>query len=222
MTIFHIDVNSAYLSWTAVQMLREGYEIDIRNIPACIGGDPKSRHGIILAKSIPAGRKGVSTGESLMEARKKCPDIKVFPPDYNLYMQNSNDLFELLSEYSPKIQRYSVDECFLDFTASEKLMGGPIEVANKIRERIKEELGFTVNIGVSTNKLLAKMAGELEKPDKVHGIFPSEVEEKLWPMPVGELFMVGRASVRKLAKMNITTVGDLAKADVGQLRAMLK
>ena len=154
----HIDANSAYLSWTAVKMLEEGYENDIREIPAAVAGDPKNRHGIILAKSIPAKKRGVRTGESLFEARRKCPELQVFPHDFPLYMSFSDEMYRIISEYSPVIQRYSVDECFMDYTGSERKFGDPVSCAHRIRRRIREELGFTVNIGVAENRLRAKMA----------------------------------------------------------------
>lgn len=221
-TIFHIDANSAYLSWTAVHMLEKGYPVDIRDIPAVVAGDPLSRHGIILAKSIPAKKYGIGTGASLMEARQKCPDLAVFPPDYDLYMRCSEAMYQLLLEYSPLVERYSIDECFLDYTASQGRFGDPMEVAHAIRERIKRELGFTVNIGVSCNKLLAKMGSELKKPDMVHAMWPEDMSSKMWSLPVEELFMVGRATAQKLQRININTIGDLANTDPNHMKALLK
>ena len=218
----HIDANSAYLSWTAANLLEEGYPLDIRTVPAVIAGDPKNRHGIILTKSIPAKKAGIKTGTSLMEARQICPDLLVFPPNYDLYMHCSDAMVAILRRYSDRIQRYSVDESWLDFTGSRRLLGDPVTAAHEIRETIKEELGFTVNIGVSTNKLLAKMGSEMEKPDKVHTLFPEEIPEKMWPLPVEELFMVGRATSRKLHKININTIGDLAAADPNHMHSLLK
>jgi DNA polymerase-4 len=221
-TIFHIDANSAYLSWTAAAMLEKGYPVDIREIPAVISGDPLNRHGIILAKSIPAKKYGIATGQSLFEARQKYPELAVFPPNYDLYMLCSNAMYQILKEYSPLVERYSIDECFLDYTASRNRFGDPVEAAYEIKERIKKELGFTVNVGVSTNKLLAKMGSELKKPDQVHTLWPQEMEKKMWPLPVGELYMVGRATAEKLRRINITTIGDLAKADPNHMKALLK
>ena len=221
-TIFHIDANSAYLSWTAVQLLEQGYPIDIRDIPAVIAGNPLNRHGIILAKSIPAKAYGIGTGASLMESQQKCADLAIFPPDYDLYLSCSQAMYQILLEYSPVVERYSIDECFLDYTASQGRFGDPVEAAHLIRERIKSELGFTVNIGVSCNKLLAKMGSELKKPDRVHTLWPEEIPEKMWPLPVGELFMVGRATMRKLEWININTIGDLAAADPNHMKALLK
>ncbi len=222
MTVMHIDANSAFLSWSAAAALERGETLDFRSVPAVVGGNEKTRHGIVLAKSIPAKKYGIITGESLMEARKKCPGLLVIPPDYDLYMDCSNAMYSVLSEYSPRIYRYSIDECFMDYTASEAVFGDPVETAYAIKDRIKNELGFTVNVGVSVNKILAKMGSELKKPDMVHTLYPEEIAEKMWPLPVGELFMVGRSSRRRLEAMNIRTIGDLAHADRRLLRAALK
>lgn len=223
MRVLHVDANSAYLSWTAVDLLEKGYPLDLRTVPAVIAGDPENRHGIILAKSIPAKVYKIGTGESLFEARQRCPELLVFPPDYDLYLACSDAMYDVLYEYSPLIQRYSVDECFVDFSSCEERFGPAEKAAFEIKDRIRDELGFTVNIGVGANKLLAKMAGELSKPDKVHTLLTRrDLEEKLWPLPVGELFMVGQASVRKLEKINIRTIGDLARADRALLRGLLK
>ncbi|MGF7058617.1 DNA polymerase Y family protein [Brassicibacter mesophilus] len=220
--IFHIDVNSAYLSWEAVYRLQQGDELDLRTIPSAVGGDPKKRNGIILTKSIPAKKYGIKTGETLFEAFKKCPNLYVVPPSYDLYIKCSNAMVEVLQDYSPKIQRYSVDECFLDYTNMEGLFGDPIETAHIIKERIKNELGFTVSIGVSSNKLLAKMGSDLKKPDAVTTIFPEEMPSKMWCLPVEDLFMVGRATAPKLHKLGIETIGDLANFDLNLLKYKLK
>ncbi|MEL7567982.1 MAG: DNA polymerase IV [Dehalobacterium sp.] len=209
-TVFHIDVNSAYLSWEAAYRLQHGETLDLRTIPSVVGGNEESRHGIVLAKSIPAKKYKIETGETLFSARQKCPGLVVVPPRYWLYMNCSNAMIEILREYSPDVQRFSVDESFLEFTSMDKHFGDPITAAHGIKDRIKRELGFTVNIGISTNKLLSKMAGELSKPDKVHTIYPEEIEEKMWPLPVEELVMVGRATARKLHALGIRTIGDLA------------
>ncbi|MCI8285208.1 MAG: DNA polymerase IV [Firmicutes bacterium] len=222
MTIMHVDANSAYLSWTAVNLLKQGFGRDIREIPSVIGGNQEERHGIVLAKSISAKKYGIKTGESLFEAKRKCPKLEVFPPDFKLYMSYSNAMYKILSEYSPVIQRYSIDECYLDYTGSEICFGDPLDCAQKIKERIKSELGFTVNIGVSCNKLLAKMGSELKKPDMVHSLFPEEIKRKMWPLPIEELFMVGRSAARKLRKININTIGDLAVSDLELIKRLLK
>ena len=214
--ILHIDANNAFLSWTAIEMLKKGYNIDIRTIPSIIGGDESRRAGIVLAKSSIAKEFGINTGETIFSARKKCPQIKVFPTDFSIYIKYSNQLYNLLSEYTDIIERFSIDECFLDMTnyLQNKTL---LEKATEISRRVKEELGFTVNIGVAHNKLLAKMASDFEKPDKVHTLFEEEIPTKLWPLSVGELFMIGKKSVPKLNNMQIITIGDLAKTDINKL-----
>ena len=208
--IFHIDVNSAFLSWTAVERLNKGEPIDLREIPSIVGGDSETRHGIVLAKSTPAKKYGIVTGEPIAMALRKCPELVCVPPDFPLYARNSRRMFEILSHYSDRIEQFSIDEGFLEYSGMEKLLGPPLETAEMIRQRIKKELGFTVNIGVSCNKILAKMAGELEKPDKLITLFPEEIEEKLWPLPVEDLFMVGRRTSPRLREMGIRTIGELA------------
>lgn len=212
----HIDVNNAFLSWHAIWRLNNGEKIDIREIPAIIGGDETRRAGIVLAKSNLAKQFGIVTGETIYQARKKCPNIQVFQGDYKVYREYSDKLYKLLLEYTDKIERYSIDECFLDMT--EYLMNSNIlDKAKEIRKRVNEELGFTVNIGLSSNKLLAKMASDFEKPNKIHTLYLNEIKEKMWILPVKELFMLGRKSVPKLYNMNIKTIGDLAKTDEKEL-----
>lgn len=210
--ILHIDVNNAFLSWTALEMLKNGETLDIRAIPAVVGGDESRRSGIVLAKSTKAKEFGIKTGETLYSARQKCYGLKVYPSNYKIYSNYSDSLYKLLLEYTDKIERFSVDECFLDMT--EYLMKDTLlNKANEISKRVKEELGFTVNIGVANNKLLAKMASDFQKPDRVHTLFKDEIETKMWKLPVSELFMLGRKTVPKLYNMNIKTIGDLAKTD---------
>lgn len=220
--IFHIDVNSAFLSWEAAYRLQHGDPVDLREIPAVVGGDPATRHGIVLAKSIPAKKFKIHTGETLYSALSKCPELVIAKPNFLLYRQCSRALGDILREYSPLIQQFSVDEYFLDFTPVTNLFGDPVETAYQIKDRIKNELGFTVNIGISSNKLLAKMASEFEKPDKVHTLFPDEIPVKMWPLPIEELFMVGGATARKLRSRGIQTIGDLAHCDVRLLAPSLK
>lgn len=221
--IFHVDVNSAFLSWEAAKRIKNGdLTPDLRTIPAAVGGDMAKRHGVILAKSVPAKKYGVRTGESIVEAKKKCPGLLIIPPDHALYKRNSDALMKILREYSPSVEPFSIDEAFLDMTGMEALFGNPKEAAEKIKNRVRTELGFTVNIGISSNKLLAKMASDFEKPDKIHTLFPEEIEEKMWPMPVGELFLVGKSTEKKLQQLGIRTIGDLAHTDVKILKNHLK
>lgn len=220
--IFHVDVNSAYLSWEAVYRLQHGDSLDIRTVPSVVGGDEASRHGIVLAKSIPAKAYKIQTGESLYAARQRCPGLIVVPTHYDLYMQCHKAMVSMLEEYSPSVQIFSIDECFLDYTNMEGILGPPIDTANLIRERIKKELGFTINVGVSSNKLLAKIAGELKKPDKVNTLFPGEISEKMWPLPVEELYGVGRSTAPKLHNMGIYTIGQLAATEPEFLKYKFK
>ena len=211
--ILHVDVNNAFLSWTAIDMIHNGKNIDIRTIPAIIGGDESSRHGVVLAKSIKAKEFGIKTGEPIYQARKKCPNLQVFMGDYSSYKKHSNQLYELLQEYTDKIERFSIDECFMDMTLFLPPNETLLNKAYEIRKKVKENLGFTVNIGVSNNKLLAKMASDFTKPDKVHTLFKEEIPKKMWTLPISELFMVGRKSIPKLEQLGIKTIGDLAKQD---------
>ena len=220
--IFHIDVNSAYLSWTATEQLKNGAEIDIRTIPAIIGGDQKSRHGIVLAKSIPAKRYGIHTGEPVANAFRKCSNLKSFPPDHKMYREKSRELMAFLAEFCPNIEQVSVDECYMDVTDVIGRGESPVEVATVLKDRVRESFGFTVNVGISENKLLAKMASDFEKPDKVHTLFLGEIQEKMWPLPMRELFMAGKSSVETLRKLEILTIGDLAKTDPRLVELHLK
>ena len=237
-TIFHIDVNSAFLSWEAVRRRRDAEargawdaatgtwtanesEPDLRDIPSIIGGDPSRRTSIVLAKSVPAKKYGIVTGEPVSAAIRKCPGLIIAPSDFTLYSEMSHAFKQILREYSPVVESFSIDECFLDMTGMQRMFPDPVKAAHEIKDRIKSELGFTVNVGISSNKLLAKMASDFEKPDKVHTLFPEEIEAKMWPLPVGELFLCGKASADKLTKLHIDTIGDLAKSDQLSIRAIL-
>ena len=215
---FHVDVNSAFLSWSALKALNEGGTLDLRTVPAAVGGDEEKRHGVVLAKSQPAKQYGVQTGESLFAARIKCPDLVVVRPDFDWYVRCSKGLIAILQDYSPVVDQFSIDEAFVDMTGSEALFGPPVQAADALRARVRRELGFTVNVGVSANRLLAKTASDFEKPDRTHTLWPQEVPAKLWPLPVGALFGVGPSTVRALAALGIGTVGELAHADTDALR----
>lgn len=218
--IYHVDVNSAFLSWEAVYRIHHlGMKKDLRMIPSAVGGDKEKRHGIILAKSIPAGKYGVRTGEPVTDARKKCPKLLLVPPNYRLYQRSSRALFQILSQYTDRIERYSIDEAFMDMTGC---TARPVETAYKLKQEVTEKLGFTVNIGVAGNKLLAKMASDFQKPDQVHTLWPNEIERKLWPLSVGELFYVGPATRKKLEGLGIHTIGQLAAAPEHSLKAHFK
>lgn len=220
--IFHVDANSAFLSWTAAYRVHVlGESLDLRDVPSVIAGDKASRHSIVLAKSTPAKKYGIHTGEPLFQALEKCPDLIVAPPDYGLYVDASRHFVQMLRQFSPVVQQYSIDEAWVDMTGTQRIFGSPRLAAEKMRQRIWDELGFTVNVGISSNKLLAKMAGDFEKPNKVHTLFPEEMETKMWPLPVRDLFLVGSATERKLKGLGIYTIGDLAKTDLCILKKRL-
>lgn len=220
--IFHVDANSAFLSWSAAYRVKVlGEETDLRDVPSVVAGDKDSRHSIILAKSIPAKKYGIQTGEPLFQAMEKCPELVVIPPDYGLYVQASRHFVDMLRQFSPAVEQYSIDEAWVDMTGTQRLWGPPRLAAELMRRRINEELGFTVNIGISSNKLLAKMAGDFEKPNKVHTLFPEEMEAKFFPLPVRDLFLVGAKTEKKLQTLGIYTIGDLASADVRVVKKRL-
>ena len=220
--IFHIDVNSAFLSWEAVERLKNGDQVDLREIPSAVGGDIAIRHGVILAKSIPAKKYRVTTGEPVVDALRKCPALVVVKPHHELYQTYSRAFLSILKQYSDVIEKFSVDEAFVDMTGTRRLFGEPVEAAERIKNQIRDELGFTVNVGISSNKLLAKMASDFQKPDRVHTLFPEEIPNKMWPLPVGDLFFAGKSTVRKLNDIGIRTIGELANTDEKVITNLLK
>ena len=202
--------------------MKNGAKVDLREIPSIIGGDKKSRHGVVLAKSISAKKYGIRTGEPVVNAFRKCPNLAMEPPNHRMYREKSQKLMEYLRGFTTKIEQVSVDECYLDFTDIADRFPSPLDAAFLMKNGIRERFGFTVNIGISENKLLAKMASDFEKPDKVHTLFLREVPVKMWPLPLGELFMAGRSSVEALKKLEINTIGDLANADLSLIELHLK
>lgn len=213
--IFHIDVNSAFLSWESVYRLKQDPDaLDLRTVPSVVGGDAKSRHGIVLAKSTPAKKYGISTAEPLAGALRKCPDLIIVPSRFDLYLRCSGELLQLLSDYTPDIEKFSIDEAFLDMTETIHLFGEPLAVADQIRNRIRKELGFTVNVGIAPNKLLAKMASDFEKPDRTHTLFREDIPDKMWPLPLRSLFFAGDSAVDKMERIGLHTIGDLANCDL--------
>lgn len=218
--IFHIDVNSAFLSWEAARRVKKG-EDDLRLIPSAIGGDPESRRGVVLAKSIPAKKYNIKTGEPIGMALRKCPSLVITPPDFSLYSKCSKAFKDICRAYAPVVEGFSIDECFLDFTGTKKVYPDSIALAYEIKDKIKNELGFTVNVGIGENKLCAKMASDFEKPDKVHTLFPEEIPTKLWTLPVGDLLFIGSSTAKKLTDMGIRTIGELGAYDVNALRSVL-
>ena len=220
--IFHIDVNSAFLSWTALSLLEQGETTDLREIPAIIGGDIKKRHGVVLAKSTSAKKYGIQTGEPIVNAFKKCPSLKIAPPDHAMYRERSRKLMEYLSSICPEIEQVSIDECYMNFSPVAHLYPGYLEAAATIKDSIYEKFHFTVNIGISDRKVLAKMASDFQKPNLIHTLFSYEIKEKMWPLTVDNLFMCGHSSVEQLRKLEILTIGDLANADPQILVSHLK
>ncbi len=220
--IFHVDVNSAFLSWEAVHRLQNGDATDLRELASAVAGDKNKRHGVILAKSTLAKQCGVKTGEPLVDALKKCPNLILVQPHHRMYEDYSKAFIDILNKFSPCVEQCSIDEAYCDMTGMSTLFGPPVEAAYKLKDRVKNELGFTVNIGISTNKLLAKMASDFQKPDRVHTLYPEEIKDKMWILPVGELFFVGKSTAKKLNELGIYTIGDLARMDVGILKSHLK
>ncbi len=218
--IFHIDVNSAFLSWEAVKRVKEGLP-DLRLVPSAVGGDRDKRTGVILAKSVPAKKYGVKTGEPVAMALRKCPNLVLAKPDFKLYARSSAAFVKILEKYAPVVEKYSIDECFLDMSGTERIYPDPIALAYRIKDEIRDILGFTVNVGIGENKLLAKMASDFEKPDRVHTLFTSEIAEKMHPLPVGELFSVGASTSERLTSRGIRTIGDLARCDLTVVTAIL-
>lgn len=218
--VFHVDVNSAYLSWEAARRVANGGP-DIRLIPAVIGGDREKRTGVVLAKSIPAKKFGIKTGEPIGMALRKCPDLFMAKPDFRLYEENSKKFMDICREYAPIVEKASVDECYLDMSGTHRIYSDPVALAHTIKDRIRNELGFTVNVGIGENKLLAKMASDFEKPDKVHTLFLREIPLKMWTLPVGDLFTVGSSTADKLRQAKIMTIGDLAHTDLTKVQKIV-
>lgn len=218
--IFHVDVNSAFLAWEAAKRVAEGGE-DLRLIPSCIGGDPTRRSSIVTAKSIPAKKLGIKTGEPVAMALRKCPDLVIAEPDFHLYERNSAAFMDICREYTPALEKFSIDECFMDMSGTGYMYKDPVALAHTIKDRIRDELGFTVNIGIGPNKLLAKTAGDFEKPDKVHTLFMDELPTKFWPLPIHELLFVGKQTAERLKKLHIAVIGDLAKLDVESVQSLV-
>lgn len=218
--IFHIDVNSAFLSWESARRVKQGLS-DLRDIPACIGGDPKKRTGIVVAKSIPAKKYGITTGEPVAMALRKCPELVIVKSNFELYIKCSRAFKEICASYAPVMESFSIDEVFLDMTGTSLIYPDPIKTAHEIKDKIRDELGFTVNVGISTNKLLAKMASDFEKPDKVHTLFPEEIPTKMWPLSVRDLLFLGKAFEKKLTEAGIRTIGDMAHVSESEIQALL-
>lgn len=220
--IFHIDVNSAFLSWTALQLLEEGSDIDLRLVPSIVGGDTEKRHGVVLAKSVPAKVYQIETGEPVINAYRKYPNLIMAAPDHDMYSRRSKQFVSYLQSLCPDIEQASIDECYMDFTGIAHLYPSPEAAAHEIKDEIFKRFGFTVNVGISDKKVLAKMASDFKKPNLVHTLYTHEIQSKMWPLPVSSLYMCGKSSVQALRNLGILTIGDLATCDLGVLKANLK
>lgn len=218
----HIDVNNAFLSWEAIYLLNNGYKYDIRNSYAVIGGDEEARKGIVLAKSNSAKKLGIKTAETLYQARKKCRVLRIYKPHFEFYGEMSNKLMNLIKKYTPDLEQASIDECYIDYTKVAYLYGDYMEFAKKLQLEIKETLGFTVNIGIANNKLCAKMASDFSKPFKIHTLFDNEIVDKMYPLPIEELFGIGKKTAPKLRSIGVNTIGDLANYDNEKLSLYFK
>lgn len=220
--IMHVDVNNAFLSWSAIYLMKNGLAKDIRKEVSVIGGDEKLRHGVVLSKSDQSKKYGIKTGEPIRLARKKYPNLKIYPPNFSFYSEMSNKLFNLIRTFTPDIEIVSVDECYIDYTKVKNLYKDPLEFAQMLQKTIWDKLGFTVNIGIASNKLCSKMASDFSKPNKIHTLFPNEIENKLWPLPIEELHGVGKSSAKLLRTLNINTIYDLAHSEFNKLYPLFK
>ena len=220
--IFHIDVNSAYLSWSALRELQNGSKLDLRTIPSIVGGDQETRHGIVVAKSIPAKAFGIQTAETVASAFQKCPTLVMVPPDHTYYREMSQKLMRHLRSICDEIEQVSIDECYMSFEPIRGRFPSPEAAATYIKDSVYDTFGFTVNVGISDRKVLAKMASDFKKPNLVHTLYVSEIQRKLWPLPIASLHMCGKSSAKLLQKMGIRTIGDLARTDNAVVESWLK
>ena len=206
-TILHCDLNNFYAS---VECLRHP---EYKDSPVIVSGNPEKRHGIVLAKNMPAKRACIRTGETIWQAQIKCPNLVCLPPHFEDYMRLSEQIFKMYTGYTDRVEAFGPDECWLDVTGSRRLLGDGVTIADDIRRRVREETGLTVSVGVSWNKIFAKLGSDLKKPDATSVLMPDGYDAIVRPLPVGDMFMIGPATVRALAQMNISTIGDLADAD---------
>ena len=203
--ILHCDQNCFFAS---VELLSHP---DLRDVPMAVCGDPASRHGIILAKNEPAKRFGIQTAETVWQARRKCPGLVLLPPHHKLYREYSARVNELYGQYTDLVEPFGIDESWLDITGSMHLFGGdPVAIADELRRRVREELGLSISVGVSFNKIFAKLGSDYKKPDATTLISPENWQEIVWPLPVGAMLFVGRSAQRTLAQYGVETIGQLA------------
>ena len=214
--ILHCDQNCFFAS---VELLSHP---DLRDVPMAVCGDPASRHGIILAKNEPAKRFGIQTAETVWQARRKCPGLVLLPPHHKLYREYSVRVNELYGQYTDLVEPFGIDESWLDITGSMHLFGGdPVAIADELRRRVREELGLSISVGVSFNKIFAKLGSDYKKPDATTLISPENWQEIVWPLPVGAMLFVGRSAQRTLAQYGVETIGQLAACRPEMLEKLL-
>jgi len=213
--ILHCDANSFYAS---VECL---YRPEIRDLPVAVSGDAEARHGIILTKNQHAKRYGVKTGEAIWQAKQKCPDLVCVPPDFALYSRFSRRLRALYEEYACRVESFGLDECWVDLTSPDMSFADGVRIAEEIRMRVREELGITISVGVSFNKVFAKLGSDYKKPDATTVISRANYRQIVWPLPVSDLLFVGPATTRRLALLGIATIGDLARCSPALLQSKL-
>lgn len=214
-SILHCDLNNFYAS---VECLERP---DLKGLPVAVGGSASSRHGIILAKNMPAKKMGVKTAEALWQAKQKCPDLIVLPPHPEKYLHFSSLARNIYMRYATRIESFGIDECWLDITAKAKTLEYAVKIADEIREIIKTELGITISVGVSYNKIFAKLGSDMKKPDATTLITPDNYKQKVWPLPTDEMLFVGKSTKRKLNQLSIYTIGDIANTPVPILKDAL-
>jgi len=213
--ILHSDLNNFYAS---VECL---YRPEIRDKPVAVCGDPAARHGIVLAKNYLAKATGIKTGEVIWQAKQKCPYLVVIPPNFPLYLRFSRLARLIYADYTDQVESFGLDEAWLDVTGSQHIYGDGLKIANEIRERVKAEMGVTVSVGVSYNKIFAKLGSDMQKPDATTVISRDNFKQMVWPLPAGDLLYVGHATKRKLARYGINTIGDIANTDRKFLKSSL-
>ncbi len=213
--ILHSDLNNFYAS---VECLGRP---ELAQVPMAVGGDEKLRHGVVLAKNMPAKQRGVTTGEAIWQARRKCPGLVVVPPHHAEYQRYSRLVRDIYAQYTDKVESFGLDECWLDVTASRRLYGSGPQIADRLRREIREKLGLTVSVGVSFNKVFAKLGSDMQKPDATTVISRENFREKIWPLPARELLFVGKATAARLQSMGVRTIGDLARSKPDALERLL-
>ena len=213
--ILHSDINCCYAS------IEHLHHPELAGKPLAVGGDPEARHGIVLTADYTAKKYGVKTGMALWQAKQVCPDITFVSPRMDLYLRFSRMAHEIYAEYTDRQEPYGIDECWLDVTGSSSLKGDGLLIAQEISGRMKSELGITVSVGVSFNKIFAKLGSDYKKPDAITTMYKSEYKQKAWSLPVADLLYVGKSTNRKLALFGIKTIGDLARTDEDVLNSHL-